>query len=150
LITYLPPSRRWYQALVGRPEDNHPTETLVEWQITEAGWIQVFDDPDRAESTLLNFAVDDLDAQAAALAARGLELDEIQTANKGVRTACITDPDGNRITIVGVSELFTEHRGGPGATIAGAVRQFGTTGAQRGHDSLTQSGSLPALPDGYD
>jgi glyoxylase I family protein len=94
-------SQRWYEALVGRPEDNHPMETLVEWRITEAGWIQVFHDPDRAGSTLLNFAVDDLDAQAAELAARGLELDEIQTANKGVRTASITDPDGNRITFVG-------------------------------------------------
>jgi glyoxylase I family protein len=94
-------SQRWYEALVGRPEDNHPMETLVEWRITEAGWVQVFHDPDRAGSTLLNFAVDDLDAQAAELAARGLELDEIQIANKGVRTASITDPDGNRITFVG-------------------------------------------------
>jgi catechol 2,3-dioxygenase-like lactoylglutathione lyase family enzyme len=94
-------SRRWYEALVGRPEDNHPMETLVEWRITEAGWVQVFHDPDRAGSTLLNFAVDDLDAQAAELAARGLELDETQTANKGVRTASITDPDGNKITFVG-------------------------------------------------
>ena len=94
-------SRRWYEALVGRPEDNHPMETLVEWRITEAGWVQIFHDPDRAGSTLLNFAVDDLDSQAAELTARGLELDEIQTANKGVRTASITDPDGNRITFVG-------------------------------------------------
>ena len=42
----------WYEALVGRAEDNHPMETLVEWRITEAGCIQVFHDPDRAGSTL--------------------------------------------------------------------------------------------------
>src|ERR1700690_880910 len=91
----------WYELLVGRPPDNHPMETLVEWRITDRAWIQVFHDPERAGSTLLNFAVDDLDAKAAELAARGLVLDNIQTANKGVRTASINDPDGNRITFIG-------------------------------------------------
>ncbi len=69
--------------------------------MTETGWVQVFSDPERAGSTFLNFAVDDLDAQTAELAARGLVLDEIQPASKGVRTASVTDPDGNRITFIG-------------------------------------------------
>jgi glyoxylase I family protein len=94
-------ARRWYEALVGRPEDNHPMDSLVEWRITESGWVQVFHDPDRAGSTLLNFAVDDLEGQVAELAARGLVVEDILTANKGVRTASINDPDGNRITFVG-------------------------------------------------
>ena len=76
-------------------------DTLVEWRITETGWVQVFLDPERAGSTFLNFAVDDLEAQAAELSARGLVLDEIQEASKGVRTASITDPDGNRVTFIG-------------------------------------------------
>jgi glyoxylase I family protein len=94
-------AQRWYEALVGRPEDNHPMDSLVEWRITENGWVQVFHDPERAGSTLLNFAVEDLEAQVAELAARGLVVEDIQTANKGVRTASINDPDGNRITFVG-------------------------------------------------
>ena len=94
-------AQRWYEALFGRPEDNHPMDSLVEWRVTETGWVQVFHDPDRAGSTLLNLAVDDLEEQAAQLAVRGLVLDGIQTANKGVRTAGITDPDGNRITFIG-------------------------------------------------
>ena len=65
-------AQRWYEALIGRPEDNHPMDSLVEWRITETGWVQVFHDPERAGSTLLNFAVDDLEARAAELAARGL------------------------------------------------------------------------------
>src|SRR5580700_82201 len=80
-------ARRWYEALVGRPEDNHPMDSLGEWRITETGWGQVFHDPERAGSTLLNFAVDDLDKHAVELAARGMPLDDIQTAGKGVRTA---------------------------------------------------------------
>ncbi len=94
-------AQRWYEALIGRPEDNHPMDTLVEWRITDSSWMQVFHDPDRAGSTLLNFAVDDLAAQVAELAVRGLVLGETQAANKGVRTAGISDPDGNRITFIG-------------------------------------------------
>jgi predicted enzyme related to lactoylglutathione lyase len=44
--------------------------------------------------------VDDLEAKAVELAERGLVLDDVQTANKGVRTASINDPDGNRITFI--------------------------------------------------
>ncbi len=86
-VTDIRVAQQWYEAPVGRPEDNHPMDTLVEWRITDGGWLQVFQDPDQAGSTLLNFAVDDLEVQVTELAARGLVLDEIQTANKGVRTA---------------------------------------------------------------
>ena len=55
-------AQQWYEALVGRPEDNHPMDTLDEWRITNNGWVQVFHDPERAGSTLLNFAVDDLES----------------------------------------------------------------------------------------
>lgn len=58
-------------------------------------------DPERPGSTFLNFAADDLEAQAVELSARGLVLDEIQEASKGVRTASIADPDGNWITFIG-------------------------------------------------
>jgi predicted enzyme related to lactoylglutathione lyase len=76
-------------------------DTLVEWRVTESGWLQVFCDPERAGSTLVNFAVGDLEAHAAELAARGVALDEILQANKGVATASVTDPDGNRVTFIG-------------------------------------------------
>jgi predicted enzyme related to lactoylglutathione lyase len=94
-------ARPWYELLMGRPEDNHPMETLVEWRITDSAWVQVFHDPQRAGSTLLNFAVDDLDKHVAELTGRGLVPGEIETANKGVRLCTVIDPDGNRITFVG-------------------------------------------------
>jgi hypothetical protein len=76
----------WYELLVGRPPDNHPMETLVEWRITDTGWIQVFHDPER---------------QVAEVTGRGLSLGDIQPANKGVRLCTVIDPDGNRITFIG-------------------------------------------------
>ena len=91
----------WYELLLGRPPDNHPMETLVEWRITDRAWIQIFHDPERAGSALLNCAVDDLDRQVAEVTGRGLSLGDIHSANKGVRFCTVIDPDGNRITFLG-------------------------------------------------
>ena len=94
-------SQRWYSTLFGRPADNNPMPTLVEWQVLPGAWVQVFSDPQRAGSGLLNFAVDDLEDHLAQVRARGLEPEQIAEANKGVRLSTITDPDGNTITFIG-------------------------------------------------
>ena len=75
--------------------------TLVEWQVTSAGWVQVTVDTDRAGSGLLNLAVDDLAATRDELAARGVSTREIQPVNKGVELLPTNDPDGNGITLIG-------------------------------------------------
>jgi glyoxylase I family protein len=86
----------WYEALFGRPADNRPMPSLVEWQVTAAGWVQVTVDTDRAGSGLLNFAVDDLEATRAELATRGVDTGEIEPVSKRVELSATTDPDGNR------------------------------------------------------
>jgi glyoxylase I family protein len=94
-------SRDWYSSLFGRPADNNPMPTLVEWQVLPGAWVQVFNDPQRAGSGLLNFAVDDLDGHLAQVRDRGLDPGEIVDANKGVRLSTVDDPDGNAITFIG-------------------------------------------------
>ncbi|MGV0787757.1 VOC family protein [Mycolicibacterium sp. XJ2] len=94
-------SGRFYAELFGRPPDNNPMPTLVEWQVRPGAWVQVFSDPQRAGSGLLNFAVDDLERHLAGLRERGLEPGEIVAASKGVRLSKIEDPDGNEIGIIG-------------------------------------------------
>ena len=94
-------SEQWYTALFGRPADNNPMPSLVEWQIRPGAWVQVFSDPERAGKTLLNFAVADLDGHLDAIASRGIQPGEIVDANKGVRTCPVTDPDGNTISLIG-------------------------------------------------
>ena len=92
----------WYERLFGRPADNEPMAgRLVEWQVTDNGWVQVTLDTTRAGSGLLNFAVDDLEKQLVELAGRELIADPIQDVNKGVRLSEIRDPDGNAITFIG-------------------------------------------------
>ncbi len=91
----------WYERLLGRPADNRPMDSLVEWQVTVTGWVQVFVDAGRAGTAMLNFAVDDLDKHVAELSSRGLAPGAIETVNKGVQLSTIADPDGNQITFIG-------------------------------------------------
>jgi glyoxylase I family protein len=91
----------WYEALFGRPADNRPMPSLLEWQVTGAGWVQVTVDADRAGSGLLNLAVDDLAATREELATRGVDTAEIQAVNKGVELSATSDPDGSTITLIG-------------------------------------------------
>ena len=91
----------WYEALFGRPADNRPMPSLLEWQVTGAGWVQVTLDTDRAGSGLLNLAVDDLAATREELATRGVDTAESHPVNKGVELSATSDPDGNTITLIG-------------------------------------------------
>lgn len=100
-VADLDKSRRWYTEFFGRPEDNNPMPTLVEWQVVPGAWVQVFSDPDRAGSALVNFAVDDLEKHLADVRGRGIEPGEIVDADKGVRLCAVDDPDGNTIRFIG-------------------------------------------------
>lgn len=94
-------AREWYSRLFAGPPTNTPMPTLVEWRVVDSAWLQVTVDRARAGSGLCNLAVDDLDADVAALRERGLDVDDVETANKGVRLAAMRDPDGNTITLIG-------------------------------------------------
>jgi glyoxylase I family protein len=95
-------ARAWYERLFDRPADNLPMPgQLVEWRVTETGWVQVGLDTGRAGSGLLNFAVDDLNRDISDLVRRGLAPEAIETVSKGVQLCTIRDPDGNAITFIG-------------------------------------------------
>lgn len=94
-------SREWYGRLLGREPDNNPMPILVEWRVTDAGWLQVTVDETRAGTGLVNLAVDDLAEAVSELAGRGLAPGEIVPVNKGVEICSIADPDGNVVTLIG-------------------------------------------------
>jgi glyoxylase I family protein len=100
-VTDVERSRRWYEMLFGRAPDNNPMPNLVEWQVVPGGWVQVFEDDQHAGSTVVNFAVQDLDTHLGRLKLRGLEPGEVVEANKGVRLSTLADPDGNKIWLIG-------------------------------------------------
>jgi glyoxylase I family protein len=95
-------AHEWYERLFGRPADNFPMEgRLVEWRVTDSGWVQITKDETRAGSALLNFAVDDLEGHVSDLSGRGIDAGGIERVNKGVELSPIIDPDGNTITFIG-------------------------------------------------
>ncbi|OEV06052.1 VOC family protein [Streptomyces oceani] len=90
----------WYERLLGRPPDSRPMPGLADWHITDSAWVQVFESPEYAGSTLLNLAVEDLERTLRELAAHGLTAGAIQPGTQQVRFAVLRDPDGNRLTLI--------------------------------------------------
>jgi predicted enzyme related to lactoylglutathione lyase len=88
----------WYERLFGRPPDLLPQDEEAAWRLTDTGWIYLVGDAARAGKALLTILVDDLDAQVAALAERGLAPNELETLSDGGRKAAFVDPEGNKIT----------------------------------------------------
>jgi catechol 2,3-dioxygenase-like lactoylglutathione lyase family enzyme len=87
--------RGWYERLFGREPDLVPHEREVAWQLAEASWVYVLEDPERAGGGLITLVVEDLDAEVAPLRERGVEV-ELVTEGR-VQKAVVTDPDGNTI-----------------------------------------------------
>jgi glyoxylase I family protein len=95
-------SHEWYARFFGSPATNVPMPgNLAEWRVTDTGWLQVFHDPERAGTSMVNFAVDDLDQHYVDLHARSVDTDDFITVNKGVRLGSLKDPDNNTITLIG-------------------------------------------------
>jgi glyoxylase I family protein len=93
--------RSWYTKLFGRGPDNNPMSNLIEWQVTDGGWVQVTEDRLRAGNGMLNLAVSDIEEGARELHEMGIDAAEIINANKGVRLCPITDPYSNKVQLVG-------------------------------------------------
>ena len=89
-------ARAWYERLLGEPTF-FPHDTEAVWTLAEDRSVYVVEHADGAGSSVVTIFVDDLDAQLAAIAARGLEPDERETYSNGVRKALYRDPDGNEL-----------------------------------------------------
>ena len=92
----------WYERLLGEPSFfPHATEAV--WTLADDRSVYVVEHAAGAGSSVVTVFVDDLDAQMVAIAARGLEPDEIETYPNDVRKAIYRDPDGNEVGFGGAS-----------------------------------------------
>src|SRR4051794_903842 len=104
-------ARPWYERLLGEPAFfAHATEAV--WNLAEDRSVYVVEHAEGAGSAELTIFVDDLDAQVAAIAARGLEPDERETYSNGVRKAIYRDPDGNELGFGGAPLADPARRAG--------------------------------------
>jgi catechol 2,3-dioxygenase-like lactoylglutathione lyase family enzyme len=89
-------ARAWYERLLGEPSlFPHATEAV--WTLAEDRSIYVVEHPDGAGNSVVTVFLDDLDAQIAAIAGRGLQPDEREMYSNGVRKVIYRDPDGNEL-----------------------------------------------------
>ena len=86
----------WYHELVGRPPDIRPMPGVAGWQFRGGGWIEVFEDAERAGLSTVIFAIESLQEQLDIIAGMGLEVEKKEIPSIGTITL-IRDPDGNRI-----------------------------------------------------
>ena len=93
-------ARAWYERLLGEPTFfPHATEAV--WTLADDRSVYVVQRPDGAGNSVVTIFLDDLDAQIAAIAGRGLLPDERETYSNGVRKVAYRDPDGNEVALGG-------------------------------------------------
>jgi len=87
---------QWYEKLFGRPADSRTMPEVAEWKFDGGGWLQVYQNRDRAGTGSVTLAVSDLDEQIADLRKSGIEPGAAVHSTK-VNVVMIKDPDGNSI-----------------------------------------------------
>ena len=87
---------QWYEKLFGRPADSQPMPEVSEWKFERGGWLQVYENRQRAGSGSVTLAVSDLEEQIASLESLGLDAGPT-IVGKVVKVVMIKDPDGNSI-----------------------------------------------------
>jgi hypothetical protein len=105
MVSDLTTAEAWYEQLLSRPADGRPMDGLAEWKLADGGWIQVFQDKERAGSSSVTFLVSGLDDQAVELKAKGIS-NRTSHHFRLRKTATVTDPAANRVVF---AELAAQH-----------------------------------------
>jgi catechol 2,3-dioxygenase-like lactoylglutathione lyase family enzyme len=96
-------ARPWYERVLGEPTF-FPHDTEAVWTLAENRSLYIVQHAEGAGNSVVTVFLDDLDAQVAAVSARGVEPDELETYSNGVRKAVYRDPDGNELGFGGAPE----------------------------------------------
>lgn len=96
-------AREWYERFFDRPADVVAHDTEVMWQVTDRGWLYILRDDLRAGNGIVSLAVHDIEAAAAALAARDVDIGPIVPEGDAGHKAIAVDPDGNSIALLEVT-----------------------------------------------
>ncbi|MEQ8936149.1 MAG: hypothetical protein RIE56_10205 [Amphiplicatus sp.] len=86
----------WYERLFNRPADKTPMPGLAEWRFPGGGWLQLFEDADKAGSSSVTLVETDIESRRAQLSNGGYGIRD-ESRSDYVAVAIIDDPDGNQI-----------------------------------------------------
>jgi len=94
----------WYGRLLGVDPSFLPNGTEAVWEVGEHRYVFIEVRPAHAGHAMHTLFVDDLDDRVRAISDRGIEPDERETYENGVRKVTYRDPDGNEIGFGGAPE----------------------------------------------
>lgn len=100
-VSDLPRAVRWFDQLLGEVETFEPNDTERVWTVGQTCHVYAVLQPEHAGHSLVTLFVDDLDDFLESAAGRGVEPQERETYDNGVRKAVYRDPDGNEIGVGG-------------------------------------------------
>jgi predicted enzyme related to lactoylglutathione lyase len=92
----------WYERLFGRPADVVANPNEVMWRCSDAAWLYIVVDPERAGHGLAALCVNDLQQTVDELECRGVTCGPISAVSDAERKAVALDPDGNTISLIAV------------------------------------------------
>jgi len=98
----------WYEKLLGRAVDSRPMPEVAEWKFDGGGWLQVYENRQRAGHGSVTLAVGDLEAQIAELRKAGID-PGAPMKGPTIRVVMIKDPDGNSIAFSQVTDRSMAH-----------------------------------------
>ena len=96
-VTEYAAAYEWYVRLLGRGADMFPHEKESVWRLTPTSSIYVVEDQERAGSSLVTLALDDLDAYERRLRDGEIPFTE-ETDGGAPRRLVVRDSDGNTLT----------------------------------------------------
>jgi catechol 2,3-dioxygenase-like lactoylglutathione lyase family enzyme len=96
-VTDFAAAYEWYVRLLGRGADMFPHERESVWRLTPTGSMYVVEDRERAGSSLVTLALDDLDACERRLRDGEFSFSE-ETDGGAPRRLVVRDHDGNTLT----------------------------------------------------
>jgi catechol 2,3-dioxygenase-like lactoylglutathione lyase family enzyme len=96
----------WYTRLLGTEPSFLPHATEAVWELAEHRFLFIVERPENAGHAMHTLFVGDLNAKSAEIASRGIEAARWETYPNGVRKATYRDPDGNEISLGGVSDAI--------------------------------------------
>lgn len=99
-VSDLARSEQWYQQVFGSPPDTRPMDGLIEWRFGAHHGVQVFRDPSRAGGSTMVLGVGDLDEALTRLDEVGIDHPAPAPGGGGMLVP-LTDPDGNRLVLIG-------------------------------------------------
>jgi catechol 2,3-dioxygenase-like lactoylglutathione lyase family enzyme len=103
-VADFPRALEWYARFFGRDPDVVVHDREVMWRVAGSGWLYVVEDAARAGRGLVAISVSDLVEEVARLAAQGIDDGGIRPEGDAAQKAVVTDPEGNVIALLEVTE----------------------------------------------